>query len=456
MKLQFLGATRTVTGSRFLVDEGKGRILVDCGLYQGLKEYRLRNWAAFPVPTDTLQSILLTHAHIDHSGYLPRLVREGYRGPIFCTPATAALLEILLPDAAHLQEEEAEYANRQGFSKHHPALPLFTSEDARRALSQLKTVRYGKPCSVGPFQATFSPAGHLLGSATITVTGNSRKVHFSGDLGRYDSEVTRPPVDAGEVDAMVLESTYGARLHDTRSVEDELARVVNETYERNGVVLVPSFAVGRTQTVLYYLRKLEEQGRIPRRAVYVDSPMAVDATTIYIDHADDPNLKLRLSRDSSQCQLRCEETHFVRKAEESKSLNHLQGPHMIISAGGMATGGRVLHHLKRLLPGATNTVLLVGYQGVGTRGRSLLDGAREIKMHGQMVPVRARIENLDQISAHGDADDLIRWARSARRPPGTIFLVHGESAGQEALAQRLRKELPSTVKIPEYLEAFDV
>ena len=456
MRLQFLGATRTVTGSRFLVDEGQGRILVDCGLYQGLKEYRLRNWAAFPVPTDTLQAILLTHSHIDHSGYLPKLVREGYRGPIYCTSATAALLGILLPDAAHLQEEEAEYANRKGFSKHHPALPLFTGEDARRALSQLSPVEYGKAVSAGAFRATFSPAGHLLGSATVTVTGRSKKVLFSGDLGRYDSEVTRPPVDAGEVDALVLESTYGARTHETRGVEDELARIVSETYERNGVVLVPSFAVGRTQTVLYYLRKLEEQGRIPRRAVYVDSPMAIDATAIYIDHADDPNLRLRLSRESSRCQLRCEQAHFVRTAEGSKRLNDVSGPHMIISANGMATGGRVLHHLKRLLPGANNTVLLVGYQGVGTRGRSLLDGAREVKMHGMMVPVRARIENIGHFSAHGDADDLLRWIRSAKRPPRTMYLVHGEPAGQEALAERLKKEFPSTVKIPEYLEAFDV
>ncbi len=383
-------------------------------------------------------------------------MREGYRGPVHCTSATAALLKILLPDAAHLQEEEAEYANRKGFSKHHPALPLFTGEDARRALSQLRTVDYGRPCSAGTFQATFSPAGHLLGSATITVTGKTRKVLFSGDLGRYDSEVTRPPTDAGEVDALVLESTYGARTHETRGIEDELARVVAETYARNGVVLVPSFAVGRAQTVLYYLRKLEEQGRIPRKPVYVDSPMAVDATAIYVDHADDPNLRLRLSRDSSRCQLRCDETHFVRTAEASKKLNDVAGPHMIISASGMATGGRVIHHLKRLLPGANNTVLLVGYQGLGTRGRSLLDGAREVKMHGMMVPVRAKVESIDHISAHGDADDLVRWVRSAKRPPRVIYLVHGEPAGQEALAERLKKELPSTVRIPEYLEAFDV
>lgn len=348
MRLQFLGATRTVTGSRFLVDEGQGRALVDCGLYQGLKEYRLRNWSAFPVPCDSIQAVLLTHAHIDHSGYLPKLVREGYRGPIYCTPGTAALLKILLPDAAHLQEEEAEYANRKRFSKHHPALPLFTGEDARRALSQVKPVEYGTALSAGPFRATYNPSGHLLGSATITIAGKARKVVFSGDLGRYDSEVTRPPVDAGEVDAMILESTYGARTHETHGVEDELTRVVNETYAKNGVVLVPSFAVGRAQTVLYHLRELEEQGRIPREPVYVDSPMAVDATAIYVDHADDPNLRLRLSTDSSRCQLRCEETTFVRTPEASKKLNDVPGPHMIISASGMATGGRVLHHLKRL------------------------------------------------------------------------------------------------------------
>lgn len=442
MRVQFLGATQTVTGSRFLVD---GRLLVDCGLFQGLKELRLRNWDRFPVDPASIQAVLMTHAHIDHSGYLPRLVRLGFRGPIYCTPATAALLEVMLIDSASLQEEEAEYANKEGYSKHRPAAPLYTVADAQATLRQIREIGYHTTVKLG-VDARWLPAGHLLGSASIQVDG----ALFSGDVGRYDAEVTHPPESAPAVRAVLVESTYGDKTHSYATVEDDLARIVRETYARGGIVLIPSFAVGRAQTLLYYLRKLEERGAIPRRPVFVDSPMAVDATAIYARFAEDPNLKME-SRD-----MRCSETRFVRTREESKKLNRREEPCAIISSSGMATAGRVLHHLKRLLPDARHTILLVGYQAVGTRGRRLLAGEPEVKIHGQRVAVRARIENIGAFSAHGDVDDLVKWLRTAPKPPESIYLVHGEPDAQAAMAARLRREVPSKVVIPSYLDAVEV
>jgi metallo-beta-lactamase family protein len=456
VQLQFLGATQTVTGSRFLVRVSGRTLLVDCGLFQGLKELRLRNWDAFPVAPATIDAVLLTHAHIDHSGYLPKLVREGFAGPIWCTPATADLLEIMLPDSAHLQQEEAEFANRHGTSKHKPALPLYTIQDALDALKLVRPVPYREPLDLKGPTATFSPVGHLLGSAWIELSNGGRGVIFSGDVGRYDADVTRPPERPGDVHAIVVESTYGDRTHSAEGVEAELGRIVNDTYRRGGIVLIPSFAVGRSQTILFYLRRLEESGAIPRRPVYVDSPMAVDATALYLKYASDPNLKMRLGGGPEECAIRCSETHFVRTRDESKALNRRTDPCVIITANGMATGGRVLHHLRRLLPEKRNTVLLVGYQAAGTRGRSLLEGAESVKMFGEEVPVRARVENISGFSAHGDVDDLVRWLKAAPRPPSTVFLVHGESRAQEAMAARLAAEGPSRVVIPEYRQSFDL
>lgn len=440
MRIQFLGATQTVTGSRFLVD---GRLLVDGGLFQGLKELRLRNWDRFPVDPRAIEAVLLTHAHIDHSGFLPRLVRQGFSGPIYATPATAALLDIMLTDSATLQEEEAAYANKEGFSKHKPAMPLYTIEDAQATLRLVREVDYGRP---GPHGARWLPAGHLIGSASIQLDG----VLFSGDVGRYDTEVTRPPDPAPEARAVLVESTYGNRTHSFAGVEAELARIVNETYARGGTVLIPSFAVGRAQTLLYYIHKLESRGAIPRRPVFVDSPMAVDATEIHAKFAGDPNLKMKVD------DMKCAEVHFLRSRDESKTLNRRDEPCIILSSSGMATAGRVLHHLKRLLPEPKHAVLLVGYQAAGTRGRRLLDGDRDVKIHGRRVPVRARVENIGAFSAHGDVDDLVRWLRTSPRPPETIFLVHGEPDAQAAMAERLRRDTPSKIVIPSYLDTVEV
>lgn len=456
MKIQFLGATRTVTGSRFLLKEDKTSILVDCGLFHGRKEWRQRNWEPFPVDPRSIDAAFLTHAHIDHSGYLPRLYQEGFRGPVYCTAGTAALLDILLRDSAHLQEEEAAYANKKGYSRHRPALPLYTTQDAECVLQQVRNVEFGAPRAFGPFTATFSSAGHILGSAFISIAAHGRKILFSGDVGRYDAEVTNPPSDMPETDVLLLESTYGNRSHDHEGTEQTLARIINTTYHRCGVVLAPAFSVGRCQTLLYYIRKLEESGAIPRRPVYIDSPMAVDATEIYVEHARDPNIRIPLSTDPEHCAIKCSEAHFVRTREESLRLNSLEGSCIIISANGMATGGRVLHHLRRLLPSPKHTVLFVGYQAEGTRGRALVDGTKMIKIHGQYVDVNARIESVDHFSAHADANDLITWVCTAPRPPQTIYLVHGEPDAQEVLASRLKADVFANVVIPDYREEFDV
>lgn len=452
MKIQFLGATQTVTGSRFLLRAAGKTVLVDCGLYQGLKELRLRNWSPFPVPPSTIDAVLVTHAHIDHSGYLPKLAREGYRGPIYCTPATADLLHIMLPDSAHLQQEEADFANRHGTSKHKPALPLYTLADALEALKLLRLIDYHKPLAIGNLTARYTSAGHLLGSASIEIAADGRKALFSGDVGRYNVEVTRDPERPADVDAILVESTYGGRVHPQEGIERELARIVKETYARRGIVLVPAFAVGRSQSILYYLHKLETRGEIPAYPVYVDSPMAIDATALYCKYNTEPNIKMDPQREA----LTCKETRFIRTREESKALNLRQDPCVIISASGMATGGRVLHHLQRLLPDRRNTVLLVGYQAAGTRGRLLLEGAEDVKMFGERVPVGAKIENIGAFSAHGDMEDLVRWVKSAPRPASTVFLVHGEPDGQAAMAERLKHEIPSRVVIPSFGETYEI
>jgi metallo-beta-lactamase family protein len=360
----------------------------------------------------------------------------------------------MLPDAAHLQQEEAEFANKQGYSKHKPALPLYTLADALDAVRLARPIDYHQPLTLGGLSARFAPAGHLLGSASIEITADGRRVLFSGDLGRFNVEVTGDPERPPDVHAILIESTYGNRKHDGGNVEADLARIVNDTVRRRGIVLIPAFAVGRAQILLYYLRKLESRGTIPRLPVFIDSPMAVDATALYVKYQNDPNVKMDLQHD--QGPLHPAETRFVRTRDESKAMNSRTDPCVIISSSGMATGGRVLHHLQRLLPEPQNTVLLVGYQAAGTRGRALQDGADSVKMFGERVPVRARVENIGAFSAHGDADDLARWLRSAPRPPTTVFLIHGEPDAQAALAERLRREIPSEIKIPAYQQTFEI
>ena len=432
--LQFLGAAGTVTGSMHLVTVGERHILLDCGLFQGLKALRLRNWDRRVPDPRRVDAVVLSHAHIDHSGYLPLLARQGFRGPIYCTPGTADLLEVVLPDAAHLQEEEAERANRKGYSKHTPALPLYTLEDARTALGLVERRGYDRAFAVtGSVQALLRQAGHILGSATAELQLEHARLVYSGDLGRYDRPILPDPEPVPEADVLVLESTYGDRPHPT-GAEDDLVRIVRDAAARGGAVLVPAFAVDRTQELLWMLRRLEAAGRVPVLPVYIDSPMAIEVTEIYRRHPEDCDAEMARALASGERPLAPGNLHVARTEQESRAINAVRGPAIIISSSGMATGGRILHHLTQRLPDPRTTVLLVGFQAAGTRGRALEEGASELKMFGQMVPVHARVERVDALSAHADSAEILRWLGGFQRPPRVTYLVHGEPAAAAALA----------------------
>lgn len=452
--IQFLGAARSVTGSKFLFKTKTHEALIECGLFQGLKELRQRNWEPLPMDPAKVDGALLTHAHIDHSGGLPRLIKQGYKGPVYCTPATRDLLALLLPDSGHLQEEEARYANKEGFSKHSPALPLYTQEDGEAALSSLRSVDYGKPIQIAPgMEAVFHPSGHILGAAFVELRAEGKRIVFSGDIGGYNSQVMRAPAPLPDgLDAVLVESTYGGRKQDHRPIEDQLAEKMAPCLKRGGVVVIPAFAVGRTTVVLYHLRRLQESGRLPRCPVIVDSPMATDAVEIYVKYGHEHNLKVDMLRDSKDCPIRTSGTRLVKKAEESKKLNNEKGPLIIISASGMATSGRISHHLKNRLPDPKNLALLVGFQAAGTRGRQLLEGKKTVKIHGEEVPVRAEVGAVNGLSAHGDSDDIIKWLGSAKVPPKKVFLVHGEDEGLNAMSKRVTEELKLPWHIPDYME----
>jgi metallo-beta-lactamase family protein len=460
--IQFLGAAGTVTGSKFLVDTGRTRFVVDCGLFQGAKNLRLLNWQPSAVDPAWVQHVLLTHAHVDHVGGLPLLVRDGFRGPVWCTPATRELAEITLLDSAHLQEEDARYANKRGFSKHKPALPLYTTEDAERAIRQLRTVAYGATTRLGPdAEFRFLDAGHILGSGIVMAqfSSGSRTVRiaFSGDLGRYQAVILRDPASVESADYLVVESTYGNRLHPSDGTREELAEVLNETARRGGTVVVPAFAVGRTQTLLYVIRELKAAQRIPDLPIYVDSPMAVDVTKLFCDHVEDFDEEARgLFETTGQCPVLCPNLRLVRDAADSKKLNDLRYPAVIISASGMATGGRILHHLAQRLPDPRNTVLFMGFQANGTRGQLLKDGAREIKIHGQFVPVRAQIRSMEAFSAHADWKEILTWLGHFRQPPRRTFLVHGEPEARAELGRHIQSALRWPTYAPELLERVEL
>lgn len=459
--IDFLGAAGTVTGSKFLIEAGGRRLLVDCGLYQGLKELRLRNWDRFQVDPATIDWVVLTHGHIDHTGYLPRLVKDGFRGPVYATLATADLLKLLLPDSGHLQEEEAAYHNKRGTSKHRPALPLYTAKEGLEAAELVKGVAYRERLDLAPgLGITFKRAGHILGSATVTVeigTGrNRRRVVFSGDLGRYGAPILPDPMPIEESDYVVVESTYGDRRHDPEPIPQQLQRMIAEAIKRGGAIIVPAFAIGRTQELMYHLSGLEKAGRIPRLSAYMDSPMAIEATEIYCAHPEDFDGDMRAMVMDRNCPLHCAEFHLARSPEESRAINAISGPVLIISASGMATGGRVLHHLRQRLPDPRTTILFVGYQAVGTRGRMLQDGTTSVRMFGQNVPVRAHVETIHGLSAHADADGLIRWLGTTTRPPKQIFVVHGDPESANRLADRLRAEFGWAVTIPRYRDCFSL
>lgn len=457
--LTFLGAARTVTGSKHLLEVNDRRVLVDCGLFQGLKELRQRNWQPLPVPADSIHAVILTHAHIDHSGFLPRLFAEGYRGRVFCTPGTADLCRIVLPDAGRIAEEDAREANRQGYSKHSPALPLFTESDAYRVLANLQLIGFDRPVAVtGGVTVRFVNSGHLLGSAFAVLgldVDGGREVVFSGDVGRYGRPVLPDPLPLSTADTLVIESTYGDRVHEPDNDGEALARIVSETIARGGKVIIPAFAIGRVEEVIYWLKKLEDAGRIPVVPVFLDSPMALEALKQYSERADemDPDIKPARGQVSAFMTKRFE---TIKTPRQSADLAGSRLPAIIVSSSGMATGGRVLSHLKAALPNPRNTVLFTGFQAAGTRGRKLLEGEREIKIHGAMVQVNARVAQLHSMSAHADADELMRWLGGFSRPPKLTCVVHGEPEAADAFAARIRDELHWSVVVPDYLQALEL
>jgi metallo-beta-lactamase family protein len=453
--LTFLGAARTVTGSKYLLETAGRRVLVDCGLFQGLKELRERNWQPLPVDAEHIDAVVFTHAHIDHTGYLPRLVSQGFKGRVFCTPGTAALCRIMLPDSGRLAEDDARDANREGYTRHVPALPLFTEEDAYQALTHLQPVGYDRPVPVtGAGTLEFADAGHLLGSAFARFTldaDGGRDVVFGGDLGRFNRPVLPDPSRVETADILLVESTYGDRRHEPDDGGARLAEIISTTIAGGGKVIIPAFAIGRVEEVIYWLKRLEEARRIPTVPVYVDSPMAVDALRHYANHSHDLDPDVQNGRGQMGA-FTTRRFTAVASPQQSKEVQASAAPCIVVSASGMATGGRVLHHLKAALPRKRNTVLFVGYQAAGTRGRQLLEGAETVKIHGEIVPVGARIERIDSMSAHADAGEIMQWLRGFTKAPRMTYLVHGEPPAQAALKERIEQELGWSVHVPEYLE----
>ena len=445
--LQFLGATETVTGSKYLIERDSRRILVDCGLFQGYKPLRLKNWAPFPCDPATIECVILTHAHIDHSGYLPLLAKNGFSGPVYCTEATRDLCGILLPDSGHLQEEEANYANRRGFSKHQPALPLYTREDAERCLGLFRPLEFKREFHLGDdLTLRLLPAGHILGAAFVSLQTPRTSILFSGDLGRPYDLVMPAPSHVEKADYLVVESTYGNRRHDLADPLLVLAEIINRTGSRCGVVVIPTFAVGRAQTLMYCIHLLKARKAIPDYPVYLNSPMAVDATEIFRQHHGEHRLT------PAQCDGLYGAARIVNSVEESQQLNRSHGPMIILAASGMATGGRVTHHLAAFAPDPRNTILFTGFQAGGTRGANLVQGAEVIKIHGELIPVRAEVRMLENLSAHADADEILGWLKGFSRPPRRTFITHGEPEAADALRHRIQEELHWSCVIPEYLE----
>lgn len=449
--LTSLGGAGTVTGSRHLLEHDGRRILLDCGLFQGLKNLRELNWAKFPVDPASIDAVVLTHAHLDHSGYLPKLVRDGFRGPVYSTHATRDVAELILKDSGHIQEKDAEFANRHGFSKHKPAVPLYGVRDAQRAMEFFSPVAVHAPTALpGGATLTLRRAGHILGATTAQIDIGGRRIVFSGDLGRYDDAVMVDPEAVPEADFVIIESTYGNRKHDPSDPTDVLGQAIERTVSRGGSVIIPSFAVGRAQSLLYHLWKLKQAGRIGLAPIYLDSPMAINATALLHAHRDDHRLSPEV------CDATCAVATYTRDVEDSKAITANAMPKVIISASGMATGGRVLHHLKSFGPDRRNTILFSGFQAAGTRGRALVEGAREVKIHGQWIPIRAGVDNLPMLSAHADADEILRWLSGFKRRPQRTFIVHGEPTASEALRVRIDRELGWDASVPLQGQVFEL
>lgn len=447
MKIQFLGATQTVTGSKYLVQTPQMNVLVDCGLFQGYKELRLRNWNLLPINPSSIHTVLLTHAHIDHSGYIPLLIKNGFRGKILCTEATRELCEILLPDSGYLQEEEAYYANKKGYSKHHPALPLYTQAEAKESLAYFQALPFDKLFKLHEdFHFSLHYGGHILGASLIRIEHFNTSLLFSGDLGRANDPIMYPPENPPESDYFVIESTYGDRLHEKTSPENQLREVINRTAKRGGVILMPTFAVGRAQSMLYYIHQLKIKKEIPDIPVFIDSPMALDATKIFYRHKELHRLTYEQTADV------CRTAQYIHSVEESMELDNKKMPMIIISASGMATGGRILHHIKHFAPDDRNTIIFCGFQAGGTRGDRMVRGESEIKMFGQMIPLRAEIIQLENISAHADYEDLLSWLSHVKKPPRKIFITHGEKEASNALKEKIEQKFHWDCDVPEYLD----
>jgi metallo-beta-lactamase family protein len=451
MKLTFLGAAGTVTGSKYLLEHANHRVLIDCGLFQGYKQLRLLNWEPLPFEPRDIDAVLLTHAHLDHSGALPLLVRQGHRGPVFATPATIDLCALLLPDSGRIQEEDAAYANRHGLSKHKPALPLYTEADALAALRRMRPVPFAQVTTVAPgIEATWRAAGHILGASSIELRIDGRTLLFSGDVGRPDDLLMRPPEPVVPADVVIVESTYGDRLHGANDSERGLGAAIARTVERGGTVVVPAFAVGRAQLLLYMLHRLKRSGAIPDVPVFLDSPMAADTTAIYHRHRTEHRLS------SDECDGMCRVAQIVDSVEQSRAVTNLRYPAVVVSASGMATGGRVLHHLKARLPDARNTVVLAGYQAGGTRGARLQAGERSVRIHGEDVAVKAEVVSLQGLSAHADAAQLVQWLSASPRAPQRLFITHGEPGPADALRQRVEQALGWEGRVPLLNEAVEL
>ena len=452
MQLTFLGATDTVTGSKYLIASDRLRVLIDCGLFQGHKQLRLRNWQALPLLPAAINAVVLTHAHLDHSGYLPLLVREGFKGKIICTEATYDLCKLLLTDSGRIQEEDAAFANRHGFSKHQPALPLYTEKDALRSLEYFHPVAFGHHLELdGGLSVVLHPAGHILGAATALISDGITSIAFSGDLGRSDDPITPEPEPIAQADYLVVESTYGNRLHEGDDPLTKLGQLISQTAKRGGVVVIPAFAVGRVQSMLYYLSVLKKTGAIPASLpIFLDSPMAKDATALYLKHKSNH----RLTAD--QCKAVHDVARIINSVDESMALDQQHMPMVILSASGMATGGRVLHHLKVFAPDPRNMIIFAGFQAGGTRGAAMVAGAPTVKIHGQQVAVRAQVEQISNLSAHADYSEILRWMAGFKKAPRKTFITHGEPDAADAMRKHIETELGWACEVPHYLQSVEL
>ncbi|MFH1652883.1 MAG: MBL fold metallo-hydrolase, partial [Pseudomonadota bacterium] len=453
MKLQFLGGTGTVTGSKFYLHDKRHSWLVECGLFQGLKELRERNWRPLPFNVADLDAIILTHAHVDHSGYLPVVVRDGFQGPVFASEPTVELCKILLPDAGYVQEEDARYAAKSGFSKHHPPKPLYTYQDAVNSLSTLLSLSDDHKHGIGKgVNLTFKRAGHILGARFVIIEFTKMfrtfRILFTGDIGRYDSLMVVDPADVGDVDYIVLESTYGNREHEEEDVLTRFENIIKDTIAKNGKVIIPAFAVGRTQDILYILYLLELEGRLPDVPIFLNSPLAIDATEIYVRFMHEH--KFYSDDQSSIARFRPSNLRIVHNIEDSKRLNSLDGPAIILSSAGMMTGGRILHHLKAYLPDENSTLIITGFQAQGTRGRLIKEGAKAVKIHGIPIAIRCNVEVINSLSAHGDRDDILKWLSHFKKAPKEVFLVHGEAETSKIFGDEIEKKFKWKVSVPGY------